>query len=586
MADIEVELIKCPALPNTIQGDGRYVMALLKSYLEQVSVQVNLANGFSAEEINPELGDYVTPRNFYLSFSMLGGEFTWDHLYDVSNLAYYEVRTDTNVGNNAGLLERTIDNSSWSLPTNRVGTVYLYAVSKEGKVSNPSVLNYTKPYPDSPSDISITNSLEGTLITFSEIPSNCLGAYIYVAGKRFASNQNVYLFTETTEIEKVEVAYYDQFGEGEHSVLYIILPDVTGFLVERNGDELDFYWDRVNVYGAKYVVKIGKELSWEQATELFRTTTNAKNRFLYPNAGTYYIMIKAYDDNGNYSKNAAYQIMNNEPNIERNIILEFDQKDVLYNGTKINMYYDPITEGVTLDREAKKGEYIFDVQLDQEYRARNWIDYTKLSVTNSDITWDDANVAWQDFDIAWAGVIGNVDSAIFTQELATKKSEEANFLFSADLNGDIDEEGHATILEQQHCDEFVNGRWALGLKADVLTRLSYQKTLMSTFTNQFWLKVTELTDSIVMVMSGTGGKLTLSFEKDISSFVLRGSDGTEIALPIKDTSGASDYYFFAISQGVAERKMYVYQYSTETTSKGVVSARPLGVFNEIYCYAN
>ena len=561
-------------------------MALLKSYLEQISVQVNLANGFSAEEINPELGDYVTPRNFYLSFSMLGGQFTWDHLYDVSDLAYYELRTNQNRGETSGLLERTIDNNSWIMPNNRVGTVYLYAVNKEGKYSNPSVLNYTKPYPDSPSDISITNSLEGTLITFSEIPTNCIGAYIYVDGKRFISSQNVYLFTDATEIEKIEVAYYDQFGEGEHGLLYIILPDVTGFLVERNGDELDFYWDAVQSYGAKYVVKIGNELSWEQGTELFRTATNAKNRFLYPNAGVYYLMIKAYDDNGNYSKNAAYQIMNNEPNIERNIILQYDQQDVLYNGNKINMYYDPIAEGVTLDREANKGEYVFSVHLDQNYIARNWIDCNKISITNSDLTWDDVNVAWQDFELAWAGIIGDADSSTFKQELSTKTSSKANSLFSADLDGDLKEDSNATIISQQKCSTFTNSRWALGLKTNQLSRLGYSKTLARTFTNRFWLKMNDLQDGTIMVMSGSGGKLTLLCEKDNSRFVLRASDGKDIYAQVKNTNGMSDYFLFAISQGVSQRKLYVFQYSTEKTTTGVVNATPLGIFDKIYCYAN
>lgn len=584
MADIEVELIRCPDLPNTIQGDGRYVMSLLKSYLGQINDQVNLANGFTAEEINPELGDYVTPRNFFLSFSRLGGELTWSPLYDETNLAYYEVRSDTKIGEQTGLLDRTTENNSYNLPLTRTSIIYLYAVSKDGKYSNPSKLEYTKPFPDSPQDISFTNTSEGVLITFTEIPTNCIGAYIYVDGNRYESRDNVFLYTATTEMEKIEVAYYDQFGEGEHGVLYIVLPDVEGFLVERNGSELDFYWDAVKVYGAKYVVKISQTPEWEQGVELFRTNTNAKNRYIYPNTGTYYLMIKAYDDNGNYSKNATYQIMNNEPEIDKNVILEFDQQEVLYNGTKINVWYDALVEGVTLNREADKGEYIFDVQLDQNYRARNWLEYKAISATNVDVMWQDANTAWKDFTLHWAGIVGDVDSSAFKQELATKVSHGADFLLSADLNGDIDEDGSATIIEHQHTDDFTNARWAQGLKTNQLTRLGYQRTLTRTFTMEFWYKLSTLDSCVLCALVGESGAMSLIYDKTKQAFYLRGTDGAEVKVDFPAFNDRQDYLFFAISQGVQKRRLYIYSYLADNTHSGEVEATPMGMMSEIYCY--
>ena len=176
MADIEVTLLKCPELPNTVQGDGRYLMSLLKDYLEAITIQTNLANGFTAEEINPDLGLYPTPRNFFLAFNRLGGEFSWSHLLDISELAYYELRTDTNIGEQTGLLERTIDVTSYVMPVKRSGSAFLYAVNKDGKYSNPSEIKYAKPFPDSPQDIALTSSASGQLITFGAIPSNCIGA--------------------------------------------------------------------------------------------------------------------------------------------------------------------------------------------------------------------------------------------------------------------------------------------------------------------------------------------------------------------------------------------------------------------------
>ena len=126
--------ITLPELPVTVQGDGRYLMSLLKPFLEETAKQVNLANGFEQEDIEdkPE-GAVQTPRNFRLTFTRLGGEFTWDHIYDIENLAFYELRTDTAVGEEDGLLERTVNSSSTIMPVTAVGHVYLYAFNKDGE---------------------------------------------------------------------------------------------------------------------------------------------------------------------------------------------------------------------------------------------------------------------------------------------------------------------------------------------------------------------------------------------------------------------------------------------------------------------
>lgn len=584
--ELEKEILKAPTLPNHVQGDGRYLMSLLKSFLEQTATQVNLANGFTADEIDPTAGKYITPKNFFLSFTRLGGQLSWNHLNDVSELAFYEVRENQDFGNNIGLLERTLENFSWKLPVTYVGTVYLYAANKDGEYSAPAVINYTKPRPDAPTNITITKTSEGTLISFSEIPSNCIGANIYLNGKQYQSQDNLFLLKETVEMERIEVAFYDQFGEGERGVLYLILPDVTGFLVERNGSELDFYWDAVNIYNIKYVVKISQTLSWEEGIELFRTATNDKNRIIYPKRGEYYLMVKAYDENGNYSKNAAYQFMTTESDISRNVILEFDQRDVFYNGTKINVFYDPLVDGVTLDREATKGEYLFDVQLDQNYRARNWLEFDALSVSNTGLTWEDATIAWEDAKQPWAGIIGNVDSTVFKSEIALKRTVGIETVFAADLNGDLTTEKGTEPFENKNADSFSNGRWALGLDVSILTKLAYDTGVKTNaFSLVFFLKTTkEINDTIILSLSNENDDyLTLGYDKRLQQFYLRASDGQNIFVPYK-TKNMIEYFIFGVIQGENDRTLYIYPYTSEKTLTGQINAKPLGVLDKLYCY--
>lgn len=584
-------ILELPKLPTTVQGDGRYVMSLLRQYLEEATLQINLANGFTAEEIDESSeGAVQTPKNFRLTFDSSGGHFAWDHITNYKNLAYYELRTDTLVGTSSGLLDRTIDNSSTKMSTDYVDHIYLYAFDNEGQISNPAELYYNKPRPDAPTDIATSKSDEGVLITFSNIPSDCMGANIYIEGSKYVSTSNAYLLTQDiSSIEKVEVAFFDPFGEGEIGILYFVLPDVTGFLVERNGAELDFYWDAVNVYNVKYLVKVSERPDWSMGIELFKTTTNDKNRLLYPNTGDYYLLVKAYDDYGNFSKNAAYQLMTTDVDISRNVILDYPQADTLYSATKINLFYNPLIEGLTLDRLATRGEYIFDVQLPQEYKARNWLELTAFSWSGENrIMWQDAHFMWKNARRQWATISGNLDSSSVKQEIAMRRSLSDENIFNAPLNGNLTEVQHTEEpFESQNADDFQNGRWALGLVISSTTRLAYNiHNLPLKFTATFCM-ITEdpLVDTIIMTFTNAQiDYLCLSFNSRESAFVLTGSDGTEVKVPIEQSNN-KEYYTFGISQDSTSRTLYVNQYSINKTFYSTIEVKPINNFTILYCYS-
>lgn len=588
--ELQKRILNLPSLPNTVQGDGRYLMSLLKNFLEQATLQVNLANGFSAEEINPSQSAYPTPRDFFLSFSRLGGVFSWSRIADESNLAYYELRTDKNVGSAYNLLDRTTDNNSTKMPLSYSSTVYLYAVSKDAVASNPSELAYTKARPDAPTDISLTVTNEGTLITFLEIPLDCIGATIYIDNVPYTSTDNIFLLKEApATIDKVEVAYFDQFGEGEHGVLYITLPDVTGFLVERNGSELDFYWDALNVYGVSYVVRVGREPDWGKGVELFKTKTNDKNRYIYPNTGEYYLMVKAVGEHGNYSRNAAFYFVGNDQDIHRNVILRFNQEDTLYAGNKLNMYYDPTVGGVTLEREATRGEYVFEVNLPQKYRARNWLEFNPLISLDSDTEWDDLNLQWDDLEhLAWAGELGDLETAEFRKQIAYPKENDILSLFDARLNGDLKAVTGETPIESKNANDFKPGRWASGLYMSQLTQLAYKLgKLPSDFTFSFCLKVLDGIDDtvIAVILDDKGHKLEIGYESYGNKFYVRCSDAVDIYLnnPLKHDR---DWLTFAFTQGELTRALFIHSYGVNTTVSEEVKATPID-FNEntnLYCY--
>lgn len=161
-----------------------------------------------------------TPDGFEVNF----GPACTANWKEVTNtdVAFYEIRTDDNAGDEtAGLLART-NNLSAILPlTERSGKLYLYAKSAIGKYSAPAILQYNKPIPKKPNPPVLTSTIGGFGLTAEAIPKDCAGMNIYINGvdgqKTIKTENNVYSHTCGAGIYDVSIAYYDLFGEGEKS---------------------------------------------------------------------------------------------------------------------------------------------------------------------------------------------------------------------------------------------------------------------------------------------------------------------------------------------------------------------------------
>ncbi len=596
MADenLEKQMIKAPVLPNVVQGDGRYVMALLKDFLQSATNQINLSNGFSAEDIAPgEAGDYPTPANFTLSFNRLGGLLVWDHIKDVTFLLYYELRTNANIGNANGLLDRTVDNSSYKMSAYYSDTLYLYAVSKENKHSNPSILNYTKPRPEAPRDISLTKNNEGTLITFLEIPLNCIGANIYINDVKYQTVDNIFLFQPDYKqyiIKRVEIAYYDNFGEGERAVINCIIPDVKSFYVEKNGANLDFYWEPIDVYSVRYVVKVAQEASWDMGIEVFTTKIN-RHRYIYPNEGSFYFLIKAVDEHNNYSVNAAwYNIVANKE-IDKNVILSFKEIDRGYSGNKINLYYDVLSSGLKLEKGVFSGEYLFDIELDKRYRARNWTEFKVVGITNTSMKWVDMDFTI-DSDLAkrvrvGGGIASNIDNVVVKKEISRYVGDiDSSSVFAAELNSSLDVLG-GSILESVKTDDYRMSKWNNGLFLSDTSRLAFafENPIYEKFSLLFWLKNTEmLANTILFTLRKTNAEyfLCLGYSVFKKSFYL--VDSYDKKIDLKLDASKRNWLMFGICQSVHMRQLFIYSLNDNKVLSNKADFVPVGEFDSIYCY--
>lgn len=589
MADeIEKKILEAPELPSTVQGDGRYLMSILRNYLEQANLQINLANGYDEDDLKKDDTNSLIPKDFIVEFDRTGTVFRWKHLSDVSNLAYYELRTDTNVGNSFNLLERTLDNYSYKAPITFSATVYLYAVFRDMTYGSAATLSFTKFRPDTPTDIALTKNNEGTLITFLEIPEDCIGANIYVDDVKYTTNTNVFLYPKDDgeNIKKVEIAYYDSFGEGERGVLYCVLPDVTGFLVERNGANLDFYWDSMNIYNVQYSIRVNQFPVWESGMEIFRTKLNKKS-YIYPNIGGHYFLIKAIDEHNNTSENAVWYYTDHDIEIDKNVILNFVQRDVAYSGNKINCYYDVIAQGLRLEQNALNGEYLMSVALPQEYLARNWLNMDVQGVSSNDTTWNDMEFTWDSelaMACAWAGKVSELTAVSVTKQIALATTV-TDSLATINLEDTLAAETGETPFESVGCDDFESGRWADGLKIKDTTRLAYNIDGTNKFNTVFWLKKTsDLPDTVFMTMadSSNNGLYEIGYKEIEKKFYFRGVDDKEIELDANLQE--RDWIMLGISQGTDKRSLFVKTMGFNITDSMTIDALPQGTLGKLYCY--
>lgn len=571
-----------PELPTTVKGDGRYVLSLLRKYLKSVNEQVNIANGFTEDEVEEnKKGDFTRPKNFTLTFDRMGGVLNWDAVPN-NNLAYYELRINDSIGTVTGLLEKTTATSSIQLPPTASGKIYLYAVSKEGKVSNPNTLTYNKRRPEAPSDISLTKNNEGTLITFLEIPTNCIGANIYIDGTKYESLDNLYLYPDAS-ITEVAIAYFDQFGEGELAKFSCIVPNVTGFYVEKNDANLYFYWDSVPIYNVTYVVKMGTTNRWEECVEIFRSKTN-KHRYIRPNQSKTYFLIKAVDDHNNYSAESAWFYLNTTLEIKKNIVLNFDQEQVGYSGGKLNMYYNVARHGLNLEPQTFKGEYFIYNVLQQKIKARNWIDNKISGLSDNNLRVMDLTFALDSKEaerFLLSGLVGDITNVVLKNQIA-RYTGKNNDYFNAIVDGTTDAKNGTK--KDEHKVSMAFTRFNKGALVTDVTRLVYACNVPSNFSMNFWIKNTSrLTDCFLVILynSKTNTKLYIGYDSHDKAFYTRDNVQLKtIFVPI-DTSDR-DWVFIGLAQSADTRMLYINEYNYGLKNIVTDKIMPCGTFDTIY----
>ena len=203
-------------------GNGQIVISQCevgKTY--DVKLQVKDINGNYSEGIVKSLQIALksdkpnTPDGFTIRFAEQA-IYNWREVTN-ADVDFYEVRLNTAIGNDDGLLAKSSNTTASSLLQNRQGTVYLYAHNPVKGYSAPAMLEYNVPKPITPTDVVVKTTMNGLVVTYASIPTGSHHANIYVNEQRYQSTSNTIFIPLEAGAYTIKVAYVDIFGEGDTS---------------------------------------------------------------------------------------------------------------------------------------------------------------------------------------------------------------------------------------------------------------------------------------------------------------------------------------------------------------------------------
>ncbi|MBQ5587895.1 MAG: hypothetical protein IIU73_04695 [Selenomonadales bacterium] len=558
--------LTAPRLPTTIDGDGRYVMSLLSDFCQDTATLVNRANNI----------DTTAPTDiadFRVTFDRHGVLWQWA---SVPTALCYELTAGTT------LLARTTETTARIAPPSFSGSVALTAHLADGTTIT-ATLSYTKPRPKKPTNVTLSRTEGGTVIAYDSVPTDCIGAQLTIDGYTARTSENSYFYRHDSRLTDIAVAYYDSFGAGDALIISATVPPVTGFFAEQNGDWLDLTWHAASLIGARYIVKVAyREPDWNGAVTLTETA-DTHVRLRYPQAGRAYFLIKAFDTYGNASTEATWTTIDRIADHRKNVIITLDQADTHYGGTKTNLYYDAIANGLKLADGNRRGEYLIAVHLPEVYRARSWLEAKLIGVTDDRLCWDDAPFSWESEDASttvWNGTSGDLIGATLTKEIAEASlPAEGETVWTMD--GTLSSSADIAPTEAQHADTFLSARWNQGLLLSPITRLAYETDATATFGMVFHLTTdTQPPDCEIVSLRGADGTLTLRY--DNGAFTLIGTDDIAVRLPY--TTATRDFLALGIEQTATARTLRLASLAQQTDRKQTTDAPPCMTMTTIAWY--
>ena len=168
-----------------------------------------------------------TPQNFTVTKSNRKIVASWSKVSNVA-IDYYELRLDTNPGNDTNLILRTQQRKAQITLNNRNAKVYCYAHSYAGKYSAPAEYQCNFPLLPAPAtvkavtkfrtvtvDVPLISNAEGVTIRVTSWELGLQQPAAYTDDRYSSENGQFAIQFDAADIYYIYACYYDNFGEGE-----------------------------------------------------------------------------------------------------------------------------------------------------------------------------------------------------------------------------------------------------------------------------------------------------------------------------------------------------------------------------------
>lgn len=474
--------------------------------------------------------------------------------------------------------------------------------NRYGKFSNPT---YTPPIlitgnniaPEMPADFTGEEAVGGFSLSWTANKERDIDHYELYIGT----------VSESTKVADISgTSYFYSTGMGDYRFLLVAVDtvgnmstparldlaiarpaNVTGFDCVQNERNIEFRWNKVQ--GATYYV-IREGSSWDYGNFI---GSSAGQTFTLPFAQATQVdfWMKAYTEFGVPCEFASYCTVRIASIPNRNMIYTYDAVEDEWSGLMHRGYVN--ARGFQLEDNSISAEYLYKIELDQEYCCRNWAEKNVQPFSPSkEKIWKELKFTWDSEtakNTTWMPVGTDYTFNTFTDIAIYLGDEATSSLDYWTLDETLISNTGKTPDVPYGIVSYGQGRFHKGLKIDGHSLLKWQNLeipkVFSLSVNVMLPIDSDYSYAILTLKnSKTGDWMLLSYNSEGDRFVLTTDTGVEVSAG--DFSHPNDHMTFVVSQGDGYLNLIVYSSVFSLFKNNKIAYKDYKTYDSIALYSD
>lgn len=474
--------------------------------------------------------------------------------------------------------------------------------NRYGKFSNPT---YTPPIlitgnniaPEMPADFTGEEAVGGFSLSWTANKERDIDHYELYIGT----------VSESTKVADISgTSYFYSTGMGEYRFLLVAVDtvgnmstparldlaiarpaNVTGFDCVQNERNIEFRWNKVQ--GATYYV-IREGSSWDYGNFI---GSSAGQTFTLPFAQATQVdfWMKAYTEFGVPCEFASYCTVRIASIPNRNMIYTYDAVEDEWSGLMHRGYVN--ARGFQLEDNSISAEYIYEIELDQEYCCRNWVEKIVQPFSPSkEKIWKELKFTWDSEtakNTTWMPLGTDYTFNTFTDIAIYLGDEATSSLDYWTLDETLISNTGKTPDVPYGIVSYGQGRFHKGVKIDGHSLLKWQNLeipkVFSLSVNVMLPIDSDYSYAILTLKnSKTGDWMLLSYNSEGDRFVLTTDTGVEVSAG--DFSHPNDHMTFVVSQGDGYLNLIVYSSVFSLFKNNKIAYKDYKTYDSIALYSD